>query len=1362
MIILKGHGLNSYLLGSTYDFVINVTDPTIGTLTAITADDTHTGIIAQLSEGSATVDPVGPSVTITPTLYGVSDPVEAGETATFARFVYEATGAETITRDVAINLTVAAGTATQGSIAFPFSGAARPVGNSWDGSAFIVVPDGETITMLDPTPSVGDEGGSLISGVMINPLKQLTSDTDTELALDERFRYNASNLATFPATLSAGDIVVKAISQPNVIENRQGLIQEYAVCHIVSEIPASNMLAPTPWGWAGRTNFDWRPVDMAAIEAMRPTYSTAGHTVPDLTDLYARTARFNPGLIASDGAGSGGYQSTSLYNYGDDYSNNPDGNYNYGPALAENFRGVITAWLSDLTDVGIDPAMRRMIALGSWHFDTQEGVSDPKDGDGGHWQFMTAPLALGLYATGRAARISELPVISPENQLSQSFTFTPELVARCVPHNSDLDPFTYRERAIQQIANGFIYVDFNTTGSPYWLTMDYMRVVRAADGFFETLAEDETHKRTNPDQSTVEFPQTLTTRSDFGGLVPIKVADTSQYTIGDVIHLAPDYTINVGDRAWTIESADIFGSFNPGVGATYRSINTWAAEMMLMKATLLNASGVYDAAIGVVYEGNEGTKGMPDHFNYYATDLGNTWVEEMWNSHHVAMGFSAENNSPININLLGQSQLYRGVNNGYGVASGIPVTNTPSGIVSVVEAPLNGINADVGNEPARFDVSQATFDSGDVGSIPAVFAGWMEDILPGRKLNLNDSTVGGTGRGELWDDDEEDDRSLLAYKGNVDFFISEFGQFSATVECWQGNDNGSAKRMPEEFFPGLYGWQYTNDVIHPLGTANPEAIQYSGEIIVQSLWDLDAPLNQEGRGIHPKSVKHIAVDWWSFGSGGTDAAPWLGFTTDDQGATAGGYASTLNDARRSYELMFDDPRLADFALPMTGSNHMAAMGGDGHQEETSPYGLMLAQVGTFLAIMKVGGIDVQNPRIVDIEGPTDGTYVDVLATLPNGGDLTTYRALEGVTDGTDSPYKQPVTGFEVTQAGLKRPIFKSSETSYPVEYRGSVVIQSASEIHATHGRVGRVRITPDTPFPYGSTISYLQGDGGGILAEPRDPDALMNLDFLLEHVPAWYNAARDYPFCGAPVFVQPPALTVPTAAPAFVAQAVDFTGASIVSSAVSVPAGSNFTFSMWMRNADTAWHANSFRLMDFRVGTSDAFGFLSSSAGRMSMRLRDSNSNAGHAFYAAQPGNVGFAVDQWYHIAVSFDGTTVTVYVDGLQVKQSATGTPNFANVGFQRAAIGASMGGGTDFVGDIGHLYFNTYEYLDLSVPANMARLLNGNVPADMGPDGNLVTGTIPQFYCDGVGDAWNNKGAYGPLPLSGSLGVSTSPTLV
>ncbi len=594
-------------------YAINVVDlPSLAGIGTVTAGETHAGILARMSHPGAAVTTGPGQVTLTAFLTGGPDPVQAGDTIDIlVRF--EAPGAPMAVR-TAGSLTVAAALpdtaneATQGTVTFPFAGAPRVVGNSLDGAAYIVVPSG-TLTLTEPTPAAA--GGR--HGVMVNPFHQRPGDpAGYNMAFDDRVGgYTVANLATFPRTVSAGDIIVKAISRPTVSNGRDGVFEEYAVCHIVSAAPAANAISPAPFGWPGRGMPAWTTVDMSLVEALRPLLPTGSQRVKADTPtlITNQLDRFNPGLVASASASGGGYEYHSLYAYGAVNGST----WNYGAQIAQSYRAAILQWMSDSTDATNARFALHMAMIGTWLDQIYTGRVIGEYGDGGHFEWTTLARLFALLAQDRADEMASLNN-GPTNQMAQGFLMTAPLLARCAPHDSSSDPFSYRLREVSAVSGSTITVNGNKSGDPTWFNFNDMACRKENGTVIGSVSSGDLSR-----SSTMTF-----TLSSAAGL-----------TTSDRVYFTPPHALAVGDPCWTLENVTRFNTFSAAYKPTYLAANAWAVESLLVLACGLNGDGTFDAMIGNTRLRAEDAN-RPAPFGAYIPSVIN-WATDAWNDWGTAL-----------------------------------------------------------------------------------------------------------------------------------------------------------------------------------------------------------------------------------------------------------------------------------------------------------------------------------------------------------------------------------------------------------------------------------------------------------------------------------------------------------------------------------------------------------------------------------------------------------------------------------------------------------------------------------------------------------------------------------------------------
>jgi hypothetical protein len=239
--------------------------------------------------------------------------------------------------------------------------------------------------------------------------------------------------------------------------------------------------------------------------------------------------------------------------------------------------------------------------------------------------------------------------------------------------------------------------------------------------------------------------------------------------------------------------------------------------------------------------------------------------------------------------------------------------------------------------------------------------------------------------------------------------------------------------------------------------------------------------------------------------------------------------------------------------------------------------------------------------------------------------------------------------------------------------------------------------------------------------------------------------------------------------PSFTGRGVLFESGDYLRNGTISRAGSTqLTVSLWFRHTGPTWNSSSGgRLVDSVVGVSDAqFSIRTASLGRLTFVLPNT-ANTGAA--RTSPTSPAFAVDQWYHLAISIDIALqrFQVYINRVEMTAGAyswptPGTPfrlesTMTAMGVAVNAVGGVIG----FPGDLAHVWWDFGTSLDFATPANLDKFVTvGGEPVDLGVRGELPTGSEPDFYFDGTAATFNNTVTGGPsFTLTGSLTTSSSP---
>lgn len=685
--------------------------------------------------------------------------------------------------------------------------------------------------------------------------------------------------------------------------------------------------------------------------------------------------------------------------------------------------------------------------------------------------------------------------------------------------------------------------------------------------------------------------------------------------------------------------------------------------------------------------------------------------------------------------LFGQSEMEYLLNTG---AFYRAITNPTPGDGNLVVYTQDG----AGNPVVKTTVNATTVAAGQVNPAMAAMSAFLEHVRPGRTFVLGDGAVPGTSRYALVDD-ADTDRLWTDLTAVIDAIEGDYGPVGLLCECWYNADASSIETFRDCFWP-LYFGRTGGNAAFTLGNTNPDAVNTTAAFD-HCLWDGDAATNSKGRGVFRRDQTSWAIITpMPFLDAPIDPTPeMLNFSADDDRLT--------EPARAVMIALADNPLAQSVNLVVGPSAHVCQFGGGTstqiHPAVDSSDGQILLMWPIAFALARQAGYTIAEPTIIDIDGPGDGSYVEVVVDLPNGGTLTTLAALESrdAYAGT-APHQQAVTGFEMTKSGTRRPVFNTDETSYPASHRGTVAIVDSGTGVAPN-RFGRVRITPTEPFGFGDSVSYLRGQATAALVEPRDLDLYPY--FLIEHVPALADSGVSLAQRCPGVAVRPyqADLAAPVDEPTFTPQSTSFNGTSSVLESISlnVPTSNRFTIAGWLW-FDGTWGATTGTWCHIRIGTTQVVDIRTASSGRLQFII------GGFANFTTPTST--FTGNRWHHVAISVDVTSGSeqyqISIDG---GAPIAGTPSAVGV-----TLGLAAGNATRFyvgrnsttshwTGDLGHLFIDLQNAIDLSNSANRLKLVNADGdPPDYGATGQNLFGSTPQFYFDG-GASMANLGTGGSL---------------
>ena len=440
---------------------------------------------------------------------------------------------------------------------------------------------------------------------------------------------------------------------------------------------------------------------------------------------------------------------------------------------------------------------------------------------------------------------------------------------------------------------------------------------------------------------------------------------------------------------------------------------------------------------------------------------------------------------------------------------------------------------DAGAGPIKTVVSPTTVAAGSVNPAMAAMADFLDFARSGHTFVIADLSVAGTSRFNLFND-ADIGRSWSDFAAMLTAVEADAGPLQHVFDRWIGSDSSSAKTFKESFSP-FYFKQRWGGSAFALGAANPDAAVYPSVTVDHCLWDYTAATDAKGDGVFTRAgTKLHMLGWPTFNDAPSDVEA-RNVTTTNAGANITRANQLDRGARDGWLAFYNDSRVQTFAGSFGPSSHIANLNGDVHPITTDPDGQILSMWPLAVAALNASGMTVREPTILATAAAIDGSYVDVTVDLPNGGTLTTLRALESrAAPATEPPHYQPVMGFEIRRVGdadnQRRAVFKTTETSYPAAYRGAVTI-SDSGTGTAPSRTGKIRITPTTAFSTGDILEFLRGDASASLFDPRDYTAKLWANFPIEHIPSLYDATALYKFPGVAVRPQPAAMALTVSAP---------------------------------------------------------------------------------------------------------------------------------------------------------------------------------------------------------------------------------------
>ena len=231
----------------------------------------------------------------------------------------------------------------------------------------------------------------------------------------------------------------------------------------------------------------------------------------------------------------------------------------------------------------------------------------------------------------------------------------------------------------------------------------------------------------------------------------------------------------------------------------------------------------------------------------------------------------------------------------------------------------------------------------------------------------------------------------------------------------------------------------------------------------------------------------------------------------------------------------------------------------------------------------------------------------------------------------------------------------------------------------------------------------------------------------------------------------------------YVADAVDFDGSNDYltrgADLTGIVDGKQGIISMWVRidGGDGVVH----RLFN---SSSNFVKFSKSSSGKPEAKHLNSGSTT--ILQIKSDGAVNQSAT-WRHLLFAWDLSVPVghVFIDDVEDESAGStetdDTINYAGPGDY--AVAAQPNGSAKLNGCMADFYFNSAEFLDISIESNRRKFIDASgKPVDLGSDGSTPTGTQPILFLNGDStDFETNQGSGGNFSVTGALSAcSTSPS--
>lgn len=413
------------------------------------------------------------------------------------------------------------------------------------------------------------------------------------------------------------------------------------------------------------------------------------------------------------------------------------------------------------------------------------------------------------------------------------------------------------------------------------------------------------------------------------------------------------------------------------------------------------------------------------------------------------------------------------------------------GMSSSSDASINGVS--LGNGLLDRAVNDTTYAARQINRGVAEVLRWLKWLHPEKTFVYVDLATSGTGIADLMDN-ANTTRKHVNQRAILDHVEATYGSPDAVIVSWYGNDGATFASYRREWMPYWTGTRL-DGTTHPLGTPNPASTRNPNTPVDVCWYDATVAPNQRGRGDVTRATKIAHV-----------MHPNPAITPA---------------SRAEFAAFHSDPRIAPASL---GSDHFQPM--SGHAEPNNEWEQPLVSILTLgSALVRALGRPYQPPRVLSVSAPADGSYADVRVSLPNGGNLTTIRAQNGIAmPAAPDPRHLPVYGFELARNGTtvaNRSRLRRMDSAEAANLRADVAITDPGAGSGAE-RVATVRITPAVPFATGDRLCHMMGDRADNPVQAEQPF----FSLLVEEVPSLRQPGQKFTFPGFLVASSDEALTI--------------------------------------------------------------------------------------------------------------------------------------------------------------------------------------------------------------------------------------------